>query len=322
MGLRAVVFVLATMLAGCATHRPTVASALMPGMPAAVELSQVVFHPQDAEQCGPAALATALNAAGVAISPVELSPLVFLPGRAGTLTVEMKAAARRFDRLPYVLEPELRAVLAQIAAGLPVLVMQNLGLAARPAWHFAVVIGFDAEREQLVLRSGLNERLTLSTRRFMRGWDLAERWAIVVLPPGDLPAEPDATRYLEAAAGLEATGRDSAAHAAYTRAAAQWPTESFAWLGLGNLAYRDEDYLTAIAAYRAALARAPDDAAARNNLAQTFADLGCLDAAREQAVEALRSARDTALEAQVAATLAALDQLSAAGACPAALAER
>ncbi|MGD8236773.1 MAG: hypothetical protein PVJ65_11540, partial [Chromatiales bacterium] len=70
-----------------------------------VQLADTPFFPQQAYQCGPAALATVLNANGVSISPEQLVPQVYLPERRGSLQVEMIAAARRYDQVPVVIEP-------------------------------------------------------------------------------------------------------------------------------------------------------------------------------------------------------------------------
>ncbi len=197
-------------LAGCVTA-PSALDGAGPGLPRRVELSETPFFPQDDYQCGPAALATVLTESGITTTPTELVPKVYLPGRKGSFQLELIAAARSYDRLAYVIEPVLPNLLAELAAGRPVLVMQNLGLASWPVWHFAVVIGYDIETDRVVLRSGTRERLVQKTSRFVRSWDLAGRWAMVLLAPGATPAVPDANRYLTAAAGLEATGRLEAA---------------------------------------------------------------------------------------------------------------
>ncbi|HSN70597.1 MAG TPA: PA2778 family cysteine peptidase [Steroidobacteraceae bacterium] len=297
---------LASILAGCASTGPALDEIADPAMPVRVELADVPFHPQADQQCGPAALATVLNYASVPTTPAALSPLVFLPVRGGSLQVELKAAARRFDRLPYQIEPHPGAILEQLADGRPVLVLQNLGLASRPVWHFAVVVGYDLDRDELVLRSGTDERLTMSARSFLRSWDRADRWALVIVEPGELPARARADRYLEAAAGLEAAGRRTAARHAYQRAVSAWPDESLPWLGLGNLAYFEGDLAAAVAAYRRAVEQSPRDAAARNNLAHVLAESGCIEAARQQAQQALRDAGSTPLAHEIEATLHAI----------------
>ena len=300
------VLMLLAWLAGCAAPGPTLRSLPAEGPPR-VELSTTPFFPQSDYQCGPAALATVLAASGVATTPEALVPRVYLPGRQGSLQLELVAAARQHDRLAYVLEPSLAQVVAEVAAGRPVLVMQNLGLASYPVWHFAVVVGYDREAEQLVLRSGRTERLTMGVRRFLATWSRAGQWAMVLLEPGQMPARPDALRYLTAAAALEATGRLDAANSAYAAGRTRWPESALPWLGLANIALTRGEVAGAVQDYDEALARDPGNVAARHNLADALGTLGCVAAARQQAHEALALARDTPLATTVSATVARLD---------------
>ena len=89
------------LLAGCATAPP------WPDRPASapsgrVLLDQVPFYPQERYQCGPASLAMMLNSQGLRTDPDRLKALVYLPGRQGSLQVEMVAAARAHDMVVYL----------------------------------------------------------------------------------------------------------------------------------------------------------------------------------------------------------------------------
>ena len=60
------------LLQGCASFWPQtakLAEGLPAGIPEKVELTEVPFYPQKEYQCGPAALATALVASGVKVTP-------------------------------------------------------------------------------------------------------------------------------------------------------------------------------------------------------------------------------------------------------------
>lgn len=258
--------------------------------PQPIELVDTPFFPQRRYQCGPAALATALRASGVTVDADALTEWIYLPERKGSLQLELIATARRFERVPYVLPESLAPLLAEIRAGRPVVVLQNLGLRWRPYWHYAVVVGFDATRDRLVLRSGTTRRKIVKASRFVRTWRRAGSWALVMLRPSELPADPDHDRYVQAVAGLEATGHIDAAARAYRAALGYWPQSRLARLGLGNAYYSSGDLVGAAEQFKAIVEDSPSAVVPRNNLAQVMAELHCKDAALEQIKLALAEA--------------------------------
>lgn len=305
---------------GCTLNPPRFESAEIAGLPARAELTQVPFFPQERYQCGPAALATVLRSAGATGSPDELVAEVYLPGRKGSLQVELGSAARMRDRVVYPVSQDLPSLLRQVAAGTPVLVMQNLGVTLIPIWHYAVLVGYDLDAGTLMLRSGTTERRVMGMRRFMSTWNRAQRWALVVLEPGKLPADAQLDRYVAAAAGLEAVGRLGAAEQSYVSARGRWPDSVWPQLGLANLDYRRGDFEAAQSGYLAALAIDPQNVVAHNNLAEILSDRGCASQARTHVERAAALAKDTALEASVAATaqhVANAPQEGSGAACPA-----
>ena len=261
------------LLAGCAPGLQETRT----GSPASlqrVELAAVPFVPQEDQQCGPASLAMVLQAAGRNVTVAELSPQVYLPGREGSLQVEMLAATRRQGLVAYPLEGGMEALYAEIAAGNPVVVLQNLSLPWFPVWHYAVVLGYDRGLGQMVLHSGTTPRMVMDTGVFVRTWQRSEKWAMLALPPGRLPATATAERYLRAVIALEKTGQTLPARRAYSAAASAWPDSLVAWMGLGNTSYALKDLQQAERAFREAIARHPQSAEAFNNLAQILADEG------------------------------------------------
>lgn len=292
---------LAALLAGCALS-PPLTQGLPAGQPRAVELRDTPFHAQEEFQCGPAALAMALNASGVAVLPSALAPQVYLPERRGSLQAELMGAARRHGRIAYRLPETGDALIAELVEGRPVIVFQNLRLKAWPVWHYAVMIGYDADRNVAILRSGRDERVEMRWQRFARSWHGAGRWAIVTLPPGVIPQQADAARYLEAAAGLEAAGQRDAAGQSYEAAVLRWPQEPHAWLGRGNVAYARGDFFNAASSFAHAVELAPADPAARNNLAQALLDASCVAQAQYQVERAAALAWGTPLEKVVEET--------------------
>ncbi len=304
------------LVAGCAARPPQNLTDLRAVAPTAIELAATPFFPQEQYQCGPAALATVLAASGVAITPDELVPRVYVPARRGSLQIEMLAATRASGRLAFVIEPNARALLAELAAARPVLVLLNLGLERWPRWHYAVVIGFDPVRQHWLLRSGTRQRETLSLRRFAGAWQRAENWGVVVLNPGELPASHDAERYFAAVASFERAGNAAAAAAAYRAGIARDPAAPQLHFGLGNNLLAADDLDAAHSAFRQALALAPDQVPARNNLAEALSRQGCRDAALREIARAMQAARGGPYEAAVRTTQSEIEARAAAASCP------
>jgi predicted Zn-dependent protease len=136
-------------------------------------------------------------------------------------------------------------------------------------------VGYDAQADTLLLRSGTESHKRMQASEFNRSWALADNWGLVLLDPEDPPGTVDAARYLTAVSGLEATRRLEAAKRAYTTATTAWPDQSLAWLGLGNVLYHQGRFQTARVSYNKALELVPGDPVVANNLAQTLAELGC-----------------------------------------------
>jgi hypothetical protein len=212
--------------AGCATPPQTGAllARVPQSLPQRVELADVPFYPQERYQCGPAALATALVHSGVQVTPEDLVEQVYLPAREGSLQAEMLATGRRHGRVAHRLEPRLEHVLREVAAGNPVIALQNLAFGFAPLWHYAVVVGYDLTRGELVLRSGTTRRLVMGLDAFERTWARASYWAMVTLAPERLPAVAVEDRYLASVAARPAAPmrpRSNAGRPACLRASAR-----------------------------------------------------------------------------------------------------
>lgn len=269
--------VCALALSGCASFWPQTAAlreALPQGLPERVELTEVPFFAQTEYQCGPAALATLLVSSGVKVAPDDLVSQVYLPERKGSLQVEMLAAARRYGLVSYELAPRYEDVMREIAAGTPVILLQNLSLG--DGWHYAVAIGYDYETGELILRSGEDERKVLPFTVNEMVWKRSGYWSMVAVPPDRIPVTADEARWLSSIAALErvGTGGKTAARIAYGTFLKRWPDNVNAAIGLANVHYALGELGAAESVLREAVRRAPESVVALNNLAQTLSDLG------------------------------------------------
>jgi len=265
------------LLSGCAALWPQTA-ALRDQQPAElkiperVEMSAVPFFPQSEYQCGPAALATVLAATGVKVTPEDLVSQVYLPERKGSLQVEMVAAARRQGRVSYVLMPSFEDMLRELAAGNPVIVLQNLGFS--DGWHYAVAIGYDYNKGQLILRSGTTERETMFFGVHEFVWMRGGYWAMVAVPPDKIPATAEESRWLSSVAAMERAGNPAVARTAYSTFLQRWPGNTNAAIGLANAHYALKDLKAAETVLREASQRDPASVILLNNLAFTIAEQG------------------------------------------------
>lgn len=316
VSLRALVAMLTAIAAsGCATTSGLSTRASIP------ELDDVAFFPQTAYDCGPAALATILTSTGVATTPETLVDQVYIAGRQGSLQAELMAATRRAGRVPTRLERSFDRLLDEVESGRPVLVLLNLGLARVPVWHYAVVVGYDAVAERVILRSGEEPRRRERARRFLRQWQLGDQWAFVATRPGDIPATATPDSYLRALVDTEPQLQDNAVSAAYDAMLTRWPDSSLAMFAVANRAFAQTELTRAADLYRRVLAQAPDHAAARNNLALVLLERGCRDDALREAERALADARIEPFRAEILDTLRRIErapvQAPRGGACSA-----
>jgi hypothetical protein len=268
------VFVLA--LAGCASLAPQtkeLSRGVPPGLPEKVELTETPFFPQLEYQCGPAALATVLAGAGVKVTPEELVAQVYIPDRKGSLQVEMLAATRRHGMVSYALAPRFEDLLREVAAGTPVIVLQNLGV-FREIWHYAVVVGYDYGLGSIVMRSGTLERDVLPFIAHEVVWMRSGYWAMVAVPPDRIPVTAEEKSWLNALAAFERAGDARSARVAYQTFLGRWPENVNAHIGLANTHHALGELADAERVLRAAALRSPDSVVVLNNLAQTLSDLG------------------------------------------------
>ena len=265
---------IAFVLTGCVTQQADRLLREWPAdIPVKIIISDIPFFPQEDYECGPASLAMLFQSAGVNVLPEQLQEQVYLPGRKGSLQVEMLVASRRNELVGYLLAPDLEFIFREVSAGNPVLIFQNLSLPIYPIWHYAVVIGFDRDRNVLILHSGRTPNLEMSFFTFERTWTRSGNWAMVALPPTRLPVTALPESYAGSVATIEHVN-PLIAQTAYATALTKWPNNRLIMLGAGNTAYELKQLQSAENIYRGLVKMHPDFADGWNNLAQTLLDLG------------------------------------------------
>ena len=274
-------------LAGCAST-PRISSPERLGIARQASLDDVPFFGQRDYQCGPAALAMVLNDSGVDAKVDALIPQLFLPGRQGSVQPEMLATTRRQGRIPYVLDNDIESLLETLDAGHPVVVMQNLSLPIAPLWHYAVAIGYDLEAETVRLHTGFNPAQDMALSTFDATWARSDRWAMVALPPGELPAGISDQAALTAISDAERVLGAEPLLPSWEALVQRFPGLAMGWFGLGNARYASGDRADAADAFRFATLHDPALAAAWLNLGLTLHGLGEAKEARTALEQAAR----------------------------------
>jgi tetratricopeptide (TPR) repeat protein len=263
-------------LSGCASFIPqTVALREAPpsDVPAQAELTDVPFFPQKEYQCGPAALAMVLADQKVKVTPDDLVPQVYVPERKGSLQIEMLAAARRHGTVSYLLAPRMEDMLREVAAGNPVLVLQDLGFSPFKQWHYAVVTGYDLNKDEIILHSGEKKRHVIPVGGHEYVWRKSGYWGMVVLPPDRLPATVSELGALQALAAFERVN-PRGAQTGYKTFLKRWPDNIDGMIGLANTHYAAGELKEAEAVLRRAQKQQPESVVVLNNLAQALSDQG------------------------------------------------
>lgn len=310
--LSGVLFVLiAAVMQGCA-YAPQVKQLQQDGwdnlsIAKAVELTDVPFFPQQKYQCGPAALATVLNYNNINVEPEELRAKVYVPKRQGSFQIEMIAATRQYGKLPYQLDPSLEDLLREVGAGNPVLILQNLAFESLPQWHFAVVVGYDLNRSEIILRSATSKRWTTSLSNFEQTWRKSNYWALVVTGADKVPPTASVSKWLAAGLDLEKMKHYQQAQQSYRAATRNWPLQDKPWLALSNLFYKQKRYQDASATLKQALSNIKGSAELWNNYAYLLKQQGCYRSAQQAAACALQLKAD---DKNIIATWQEMQQLN------------
>lgn len=256
------------LLLGCVTRAVQTETLLDSpiNIPTSYEIKNIPFIDQSVGYCGPATLTMAMNWAGQKISVDEVAAQVYTPGLKGSLQSDLVGASRRQGLIAVPIQ-DLSALLREVAAGHPVIIFENLSLSWAPNWHYALVLGYNLEKQEMIMHSGHDAYYRWDMRKFERSWMLGEYWGLVVLPAGELAATASELTHTRAAVGLEQAQKDVEAEKSYRKILEKWPTNLVSLVGLANLAYKKGNRQQAVDFLLQAQKTHPESEAVRHNLA-------------------------------------------------------
>lgn len=234
-------------------------------LPLSSIITQVEFIDQTTGYCGPAALTMLLRWVGKDIGVDQVAAQVYTPKLKGSLQTDLISATRRQGLMAVTIN-NMESLLIEIAAGHPVIIFENLSFNWAPNWHYAVVVGYDLQKQEIILHSGHQPFYHWDIKKFERSWMLGDYWGLVVLPAGELSASGSELSNLAGAAGLEQAGKYIEAEKSYQKILQKWPHSLVALVGLANLAYQKGQRSKSINLLRLAVKYHPDSFAAKHNL--------------------------------------------------------
>lgn len=255
-------------LAGCASAglRPTTAEReVLARAPSEERQLAIPLIVQAENECGPATLTMALRRFDGAIRLEDVVSMTMTPAAKGSFQTDLTSAGRRLGFAAYRV-PDLAGVVGAVDHGIPVVVFQNLGFRAWPVWHYALVTGYDRRRGELRLHTGDASAEAWALDRFIKTWERADRWAIMMVPPHFIPEHASLDEALANAEVFAREGRRDQALAVYRAVSDRYPRAFEGPAGAGLMWASEGDYSRAEAAFQEASSRAPDHPGLRHNL--------------------------------------------------------
>jgi tetratricopeptide (TPR) repeat protein len=240
-------------------------SAPPPELPDTHEIHNVTFVQQNAAFCGPATLSMAMAWAGETASPEQLANEVYTSSMRGSFQEDLISSARRHGLVAVPIS-SLDQLLKEVAADHPVIVLENLSIRMFPRWHYALVLGYDLKKQDVIMHTGKEAYYRWDMRKFERSWMLGDYWGLVVLPAGTLAVSGSEKDHLEATAGLEQAERYLEAEKTYRKILEKWPDSLVSLIALGNMAYSQGKNAEAVSWLKRAVKTHPESEEAKYNL--------------------------------------------------------
>jgi hypothetical protein len=153
---------------------------------ASVPLSSVIagvpFLPQEEDTCGPSSLAMVLRFLGGSVDTSEIVRETRTEGLKGTLITDLASAARRRGFAAEIADLDLPRLKERISAGVPVILLVDLGIWSWSRPHYLVAYGWTSEG--VVAHSGRERGKVIPFSTLDAQWEKMGRLAIIVRREG------------------------------------------------------------------------------------------------------------------------------------------
>lgn len=179
-------FVLAALLfapAGCAgPDRAKVLEDIRTDPLGGAFIEGVPFFPQKDRMCGPAALASVMEYYGGADRFDEVAKEVYSEVLKGTLPVDLLIYAREKGFNARYYEGGFEDLKGNLAAGRPLILFLNLGIAEYPVGHYVVAVGYNDRASTIIAHSGMKKESFISYKKLKRTWSMTGYSTLLLTP--------------------------------------------------------------------------------------------------------------------------------------------
>lgn len=141
-------------------------------------IAGVPFLPQEDDTCGPSSLAMVLGFLGKDVNTLEIVRETRTEGLKGTLITDLAGAARRRGFAAEIADLDLPRLRERIFAGVPVILLVDLGIWTWSRPHYLVAYGWTPEG--VVAHSGREQGKVIPFSTLDAQWAKMGRLAIVV----------------------------------------------------------------------------------------------------------------------------------------------
>jgi len=145
---------------------------------AAIVIRGVPFLPQEEDTCGPSSLAMNLRFLGSDALTTDLVRETRTEGLKGTLITDLATAARRRGFAAEVTDLDLPRLRERISAGVPVILLVDLGTWVWSRPHYLLAYGW--AREGIVAHSGREQGKVIPYSALDAQWSKMGRLALIV----------------------------------------------------------------------------------------------------------------------------------------------
>ncbi len=276
------------LVSGCLSVPPQTARLLAnpPKIPQKHIIPNVPFYSQQDYFCGPTTLSEVVNFYGASKTPEQIAPNLFIPELQGSLQVEMVASARQHELLAYAEQGNLEQLFSLVSENIPVIVLQNVATSWYPMWHYALVIGYDLEKQEVVVHSGTTKNRVAELAVFERTWQRGQYWLLAATPANKISQHFKPFVYASAAQDSISVGQTSTGIEALKKATVQWPDYWLSYFLLGNH-YLKSERNRSIFWFQSGLKQGAKQANFLNNYAYSLYLSGCKNRAMDVIGKAL-----------------------------------